>query len=97
MRVTEEELKEKAEVLKVMGHPERLRILRLLLVNGEMCIKEICQALGFAQQKVSQHIGVMKEVEIVRSRKKGTRNIYYIDNRFAERVVGVVFWGRALR
>jgi ArsR family transcriptional regulator len=94
MKIADEELKNKAEVLKVMGHPERLRILKLLLVNKEMCIKEICEALGFTQQKVSQHIGVMKEVEIVKSRKRGTRSIYYIDNTFAKKVVGVVFWGR---
>jgi len=80
----------KAEIIKVIGHPERLRILRLLL-DGERCVKDICKNLGFTQPKVSQHIGIMKEVEIVKSRKEGTRNIYYIDSEFAEIIVRIVF------
>jgi ArsR family transcriptional regulator len=91
MRMIENNLKGKAEILKVMGHPERLEILKLLLLNREMCIKEICENLGFTQPKVSQHIGIMKEVEIVKSRKEGTRNIYYIDSEFAEIIVRIVF------
>ena len=91
MKVSEEELKNRAEILKILGHPERLKILRLLFTNGEMCIKELCEALGFTQQRVSRHIGIMKEIEIVKSRKKGTRSIHYIDSKFAKEIVSAVF------
>ncbi len=93
MEMVKDNLEGKAEILKVMGHPERLEILKLLL-NKEMCIKEICRNLKFTQPKVSQHIGIMKEVGIVKFRKRGTRNIYHIDSEFAETIVKVVFKGR---
>ena len=80
----------KAEIIKVIGHPERLKILRLLL-DGERCVKDICNELNLPQPKVSQHIGIMKEVGIVKFKRMGTRNIYHIDSEFAETIVKAVF------
>jgi ArsR family transcriptional regulator len=88
--MVKDNLELKAEILKVMGHPERLEILKLLM-KKEMCIKELCKNLEYTQPKVSQHIGIMKEVGIVKFKRMGTRNIYHIDSEFAETVVKAVF------
>jgi len=80
----------KAEIIKVIGHPERLRILRLLL-DGERCVKDICNELNLPQPKVSQHIGIMKEVGIITYRKEGTKAIYRLNNNLATSILKAVF------
>jgi len=88
--MVKDNLEGRAEILRVMGHPERLEILKILM-KKEMCIKELSCRLGLTQPKVSQHIGVLKEVGVVRFRKKGTKNIYHVDSKFAEAIVKIVF------
>ncbi len=85
-----ENLQLKAEIIKVIGHPERLRILKLLL-DGEICVKDICTELNLPQPKVSQHIGIMKEVGIISCRKEGTKALYRINNNLARSILKAVF------
>ncbi|OMH40017.1 ArsR/SmtB family transcription factor [Desulfurobacterium indicum] len=75
--VLTQELRMKAEVIKVLGHPERLAIL-MLLSDGEKCVKDLKEALGISQPKVSQHVGIMKELGILNFRKEGTKVLYSI-------------------
>ena len=88
--MVKDNLELKAEILKVMGHPERLEILKLLM-KEEMCIKELCKKLEFTQPKVSQHIGIMKEVRIITYRKEGTKAIYRLNNNLATSILKAVF------
>lgn len=64
-----------AVVIRVLGHPDRLRILELL-EEGERCVGEIQQALGLPQAIVSQHLARMRAWDIVESRREGIR-VYY--------------------
>jgi len=88
--MTAENLRFKAEVIKVVGHPERLMILNLLL-SGEICVKDICQKLNLPQPKVSQHIGIMKEIGIITFRKEGTRTLYRISSELVRSIVPIIF------
>lgn len=54
----------------------RRRILLMLLAQGEMCVCDLLGVLELPQPKVSRHLGVLREAEIVASRRKGTW-IYY--------------------
>lgn len=90
VEVTGEELVEKAELLKVLGHPERLAIV-LLTLNREMCVKELVEALGISQPKVSQHVGLMKELGILSFRKEGTRVLYRTSSKIVESLIEVLF------
>jgi ArsR family transcriptional regulator len=51
----------KAEVLKVLAQPTRLKILELLR-NGERCICEIVPAINGEQSNISKHISLMQSV-----------------------------------
>ncbi|WP_163327894.1 ArsR/SmtB family transcription factor [Desulfurobacterium thermolithotrophum] len=77
--ISKSELTRKAEILKVLGHPERLAIL-FLLYNEELCVKELMKELQISQPKVSQHVGLMKELGILSFRKEGTKVLYKLDN-----------------
>jgi ArsR family transcriptional regulator len=62
----------KAEVLKVLAQPTRLKILECLR-NGEKCICEIVPALNGEQSNISRHISLMQKCHLVTTRKDGVK------------------------
>ena len=64
-----------ADVIKVVGHPDRLRILEFL-EGGEKAVGEIQDGLDLPQAIVSQHLAKMRGWDIVEARRDGT-HVYY--------------------
>lgn len=62
----------KAEILKVLAQPTRLKILEALR-NGEKCICEIVPAINGEQSNISRHISMMQKSHLVSTRKEGVR------------------------
>ena len=62
----------KAEVLKALAQPTRLKILELLR-NGERCICEIIPAIKGEQSNISRHISLMQKSHLVTTRKDGVK------------------------
>ena len=62
----------KAEILKALAQPTRLRILELLR-NGEKCICEIVPAINGEQSNISRHISLMQKSNLVTTRKDGVK------------------------
>ena len=71
-----------AELLKVLGHPVRLKIIAGLLEKEECCVKDMWECLEMPQATVSQHLTLLKHVGIVESYREGV-NVRYriVDNR----------------
>ncbi|MDP3016512.1 MAG: metalloregulator ArsR/SmtB family transcription factor [Deltaproteobacteria bacterium] len=65
-------LEMKAEVLKALAQPTRLKILELLR-NGEKCICEIVPAINGEQSNISRHISLMQRSHLVTTRKDGVK------------------------
>jgi ArsR family transcriptional regulator, virulence genes transcriptional regulator len=64
-----------AEVSKTMAHPLRLAILHSLK-DGEKTVNQLTELSGASQSNVSQHLALMRQRDIVLTRKEGS-NIYY--------------------
>src|SRR5512135_1567195 len=62
----------KAEILKALDQPTRLKILELLR-NGEKCICEIVPAINGEQSNISRHISLMQKSHLVTTRKDGVK------------------------
>ncbi|WP_371395537.1 ArsR/SmtB family transcription factor [Fretibacter rubidus] len=60
-----------ANALKVLGHPERLRILALL-ARGELTVSELTQILGLSQPRVTQYINSLESAAIIERLKEGS-------------------------
>jgi ArsR family transcriptional regulator, arsenate/arsenite/antimonite-responsive transcriptional repressor len=58
-----------------LSEPLRLQVLDLLR-ERELCVCDLCEALEVAQSKLSFHLKVLREAELIRSRQEG-RWIYY--------------------
>lgn len=72
---------EKAELLKALGHPLRLQIVRGLLKNG--CHNVGCMEAGTGQSQscISQHLAKLKAAGVVKSARSGNEMHYDVDNR----------------
>jgi ArsR family transcriptional regulator len=70
-----ETLARAAEVIKLLGHAERLKIVEVL-ERDEATVSEIQEALGLPQAIVSQHLAKMRGCDIVAARRDGN-HVYY--------------------
>ena len=68
-----------AEMLKVIAHPCRLRIIELLKCK-EMHVSEIQEQVHCKQSVTSQHLNKMKNKGILKSRRQGNTQFYSIAN-----------------
>ncbi len=64
-----------AETIKLLGHPERLKIAEVL-EDGEATVSEIQERLKLPQARASQHLAKLRDRGIVASRRDGV-NVYY--------------------
>jgi len=62
-------------LLKVLSNPDRLMIL-CHLSQGEARVGELEEALGIVQPTLSQQLTVLREEQLVSTRREG-KNIYY--------------------
>jgi ArsR family transcriptional regulator len=62
----------KAEILKALAQPTRMKILECLR-NGERCICEIVPAINGEQSNISHHISLMQKSHLVTTRKDGVK------------------------
>ena len=60
-----------ATALKVMGHPERLRILAILSY-GELTVSELVHILGLSQPRITQYIKSLEDAGIIERLKEGS-------------------------
>ena len=63
------------QLLKTLSNIDRLMLV-CQLTQGEKCVGELEEALGIGQPTLSQQLGVLRENEIVLTRREG-KNIYY--------------------
>jgi ArsR family transcriptional regulator len=69
--------REKAELLRVLGHPVRLRILQELL-KGTKCVSDIQDLLGVPQSNISQHLMLLRRYQIIDYTEDGALRCYFI-------------------
>ena len=63
-------------IFDVLADSSRRRILALLADQGELCVCELTAALDDIQPKISRHLGVLKDAELVIPRREGTWMFY---------------------
>ncbi len=72
---------ELADVMRALGHPVRLSILRILAERqSDCCCTDVTDCLPLAQSTVSQHIKVLVDAGLVERSPRGTRNCYSLNS-----------------
>ena len=70
-------LRNKAELLRILGHPTRLAIVQKL-ANGPKCVTDIQELLSVPQANISQHLTVLRSHQIVGYHEDGKLRCYYL-------------------
>ena len=71
-----------AEVLKVLAHPVRLSLVKIMLTKGPTNVTTMYETLQMPQSTISQHLSKLKATKIVTGTRKGLEIYYEVtDNR----------------
>ncbi len=73
-------MKEFIRVMKALSDPNRVRILKLLQHQQELCVCELHPLIGLAQSTVSKHMKLLEEADLVHYYKQGSWIIYQLSD-----------------
>ncbi|MFM8346561.1 MAG: ArsR/SmtB family transcription factor, partial [Bacteroidota bacterium] len=73
-----------AQIFLACSDRSRLRVLNLILKNGEMCITELEQIIEFTQSKTSRHLLYLKNSGILNVRKINQWSFYSIKDEVSD-------------
>lgn len=80
---------DEAEILKVLGHPVRLKIVAGLCTR-ECNVKHIWECLGLPQATVSQHLALLKNKGIIEGKRDGVEVHYSVVHPLAKKLIEVL-------
>jgi DNA-binding transcriptional ArsR family regulator len=83
------EYDDEAEILKVLGHPIRLKIAAGLCTK-ECNVKNIWECLGLPQATVSQHLALLKNKGIITGKREGTEVRYSVANPLVKKIIAAL-------
>ena len=87
--VKNRDFSDEAEVLKVLGHPIRLKIVAGLCTQ-ECNVKHIWECLGLPQATVSQHLALLKNKGIISGKREGVEVHYSVINPLAKKIIEIL-------
>lgn len=67
--------RELAEIFKIIGHPDRIRIVEELR-HDELDVNTLAQALDLPGPRVSQHLSLLRAHRLVEERRDGRHHFY---------------------
>lgn len=73
----EEDIDQASRSLKAMSHPLRLKIL-CVLGDQEVSVQDIVENVGTSQSNISQHLAILRDKGILKSRKDANRVFYKV-------------------
>jgi len=94
MKISERDfqrLETKAELLKTMGHPIRLAIIRLLHKKEKLTVTQIFTTLELEQAVVSHHLRLLKSCKAVNLVKSGKNSMYFISDEAVSEIYLTLF------
>jgi ArsR family transcriptional regulator len=66
-------------LLRALSDPTRLRIVALL-EKDELSVNELQEITGMGQSRISTHLGLLQDAELVQSRREGKRTFYRLQH-----------------
>ena len=82
-------VRQAAEVFHVIGHPDRLRMVELL-IDGEMSVNQLAAAIRSKPALTSGHLKTMKAARVVSARREGRYVYYRLTNAHAAGAVNAI-------
>lgn len=83
-------LSKASELLRVVGHPQRLSILDAFSKHARLCNSEIQEMLGIEQAILSQHLTLMRDKGLLGFEKEGKYTFWHLKQREFLKIVRCV-------
>lgn len=85
----QEQIETAARSLKAIAHPLRLKI--LCVIGGEeVCVQDIVDAVGTSQSNISQHLAILREKNVLQTRKDANRVYYRVADQRTLQLIGMM-------
>ncbi len=89
-QVSDQAVRELAQVFKLLSDETRLRILFYLAQSTEIHVTDLCARLGQSQPAVSHHLALLRVSGLIESRREGKHNFYSVrTDHFGELLVNL--------
>lgn len=72
-------LEESSNIIKVLAHPMRIAIMKILMANEKMSVTEIFEKLSIKQAAASNHLKLMKVCNLLISNRVGKKTYYSVN------------------
>jgi ArsR family transcriptional regulator len=82
-------LGQRIELLKVIGHPARIKILEEL-VKGVKCVSDLEEFLDISQPNISQHLSLLRTFGIIDYYQDGRLRCYYLVDPIIPDLLGIL-------
>ena len=69
-----------SQFFKALSHPTRLMIINELL-HKKICVNDIEEILELRQSNISQHLSLLRLLNIVDFKKDGNKKCYFLNNK----------------
>jgi ArsR family transcriptional regulator, arsenate/arsenite/antimonite-responsive transcriptional repressor len=79
------------DAFKALADPTRREILRLLR-GGEKTAGELAQRFDMSKPSMSHHFAVLKQADLIASRREGQQIFYFLNTTVAEDLLALI-WG----
>ncbi len=78
------------DTMRLLSHPERLRVLCHLAIEGELSVGELLERIELSGSALSQHLAKMRSLGLVATRKDRQVVYYRIDRNDVHRLLEVL-------
>ncbi|MCP4698639.1 MAG: winged helix-turn-helix transcriptional regulator [Gammaproteobacteria bacterium] len=85
----DEDIERASRSMKAMSHPLRLKIL-CTLGEDELSVQDIVELVGTTQSNISQHLGILRDKNILGSRKDANRVYYRVSDARTLRLISMM-------
>ena len=79
-----------AEVLRAVAHPLRMQLLAFIDEQGKTNVKKIYKSLDLEQSSASQHLGILRGADLVRTDRDGKFVFYTLNYEKIEQINNAV-------
>jgi DNA-binding transcriptional ArsR family regulator len=77
------------ETFKALAHPARLEMV-VGLIRDECNVAQIQKALGLPQSTISQHLRVLRNANVIKGRREGTKTCYRVIDARVRKFVKII-------
>jgi DNA-binding transcriptional ArsR family regulator len=78
------------DAFKALADPTRRKILQLLR-HGEKTAGELAEEFDMAKPSVSHHFAVLKQADLIESRREGQQIYYYLNTTVVEDFMAIIW------